>query len=56
MRRTLLTRSALLAVMMAAAPLFGAHAEDTFKIGFVGAFTGALAPYDQPTLQGGLNR
>ena len=52
MRRTLLTRSALLAVMMAAAPLFGAHAEDTFKIGFVGAFTGALAPYDQPTLQG----
>ncbi len=29
-----------------------AQAEDTMKIGFVGGFTGYLAPYDQPTLQG----
>lgn len=39
------------ATMLALAPI-AAQAEDTIKIGFVGAFTGALAPYDQPTLQG----
>jgi branched-chain amino acid transport system substrate-binding protein len=39
------------ATMLAMAPI-AAHAEDTIKIGFVGAFTGSLAPYDQPTLQG----
>lgn len=39
------------ATMLAVAPI-AAQAEDTIKIGFVGAFTGALAPYDQPTLQG----
>ncbi|HWT99726.1 MAG TPA: ABC transporter substrate-binding protein, partial [Terriglobales bacterium] len=42
---------ALVATMLAVAPI-AAQAEDTIKIGFVGAFTGALAPYDQPTLQG----
>jgi len=39
------------ATMLALTPI-AAQAEDTIKIGFVGAFTGALAPYDQPTLQG----
>lgn len=41
----------VVATMLALAPI-AAQAEDTVKIGFVGAFTGALAPYDQPTLQG----
>ena len=30
----------------------GALADDVLKIGFAGGFTGYLAPYDQPTLQG----
>ncbi|WP_119391198.1 ABC transporter substrate-binding protein [Taklimakanibacter lacteus] len=29
-----------------------AHAEETFKLGFLGGLTGYLAPYDQPSLDG----
>ncbi|TDQ83843.1 amino acid/amide ABC transporter substrate-binding protein (HAAT family) [Dongia mobilis] len=43
---------ALLATIMAVAPFCAAQAQDAIKIGFVGGFTGYLAPYDQPTLQG----
>jgi branched-chain amino acid transport system substrate-binding protein len=42
-------------VALAAAGIPGAsiaRAEETLKIGFAGGFTGYLAPYDQPTLQG----
>lgn len=37
---------------MVVATATGALAEDVLKIGFAGGFTGYLAPYDQPTLQG----
>jgi branched-chain amino acid transport system substrate-binding protein len=43
----------LIAVLtLSGTTMAAAQADDTIKIGFVGAFTGALAPYDQPTLQG----
>jgi len=47
-----LTRILSVAATILALTPIAAQAEDTIKIGFVGAFTGALAPYDQPTLQG----
>jgi branched-chain amino acid transport system substrate-binding protein len=40
------------AVLAAVSCATAAQAEDTLKIGFPGGFTGYLAPYDQPTLQG----
>jgi branched-chain amino acid transport system substrate-binding protein len=52
MAKNLKTYGALLAAAMAVTPMLAAQAQDTIKIGFVGGFTGYLAPYDQPTLQG----
>lgn len=52
MAKNITRYGALLATIMTAAPFFTAEAQDTIKIGFVGGFTGYLAPYDQPTLQG----
>jgi branched-chain amino acid transport system substrate-binding protein len=42
----------LVAVAIAVATATGARADEVLKIGFAGGFTGYLAPYDQPTLQG----
>lgn len=50
MTRRFLGSSAIAAVALMTG-LAGAHAE-TLKIGFVGAQTGYLAPYDQPSLAG----
>lgn len=44
--------SAMIVTTLGGVAATSAKADETIKIGFVGAFTGALAPYDQPTLQG----
>ena len=50
MTRHLFGTTALAALVLAAG--LGTAQADTLKIGFVGAQTGYLAPYDQPSLAG----
>jgi branched-chain amino acid transport system substrate-binding protein len=51
----MLGKSIKLGLAACAAALFlglPAHAQETFKLGFIGGLTGYLAPYDQPSLDG----
>ena len=49
--KTGIRAAAIAAAVVASAPA-STLADDVLKIGFAGGFTGYLAPYDQPTLQG----